>query len=405
MSGAAPICIVANTRMPSQRAQALQVAQMSAAFARQGAATSVLFAKRRPSVALPPGVDVFDWYGVPKGARPTLVPIACVDWIERVPRMLQYVPARLQEQSFARHAARHVRKHHGGERILSREIEVAERLVRAGEPRVYLEIHRVPGGRLRRRSLIAAADGVLGIVAISGGVRDDLVALGVDRSLVLVEHDAFEFERFQRKIPKAEARAALDLPREVPLVVYTGGLLDWKGVDVLVEAAKTLPEIYFVVAGGMESDVQRLRQKAGGLSNVRIDGFQAPERVALYLAAGDVGAVPNRSKPEISARYTSPLKVFESMAAGLPLVVSDVPALREILAADEEAVFVAADDAALLARGIIGLMADASRREAMSARLRSRAPLHTWDARAERILRWMSEREKRVRLALDGTKG
>ena len=164
---------------------------------------------------------------------------------------------------------------------------------------------------------------------------------------------------------------------------------------MLVEAAKALPEIYCVIAGGMEADVQRLRQKAGGLANVRIDGFQPPDRVATYLAAGDLGVVPNRAKPEISAKYTSPLKVYEAMAAGLPLVVSDVPSLREILAPDEEAVFVKPDDGNALAQGIQALMADASRREAMSKRLLARAPLHTWDARAERIVRWMDGRESR----------
>jgi glycosyltransferase involved in cell wall biosynthesis len=388
----APICLVANTRMPSHRAQALQVAQMSAAFARLGSPTSVLYAQRRPAVELPEGVDAFDWYGVPKGPRPALVPVSSVDWIERVPRLLQYVPARLQEQSFARNAALVVHKQFSGARILSREIEVAARLVRDGEPHVYLEIHRVPGGRLRRRALIAAADGVRGIIAISGGVRDDLARLGVERALVTVEHDAFETERFRALPARAAARVALDLPRDVPVVVYTGGLLEGKGVDVLVAAAKVVPEIYFVIAGGMEADVQRLRHTAGGLANVRIDGFQAPERVALYLAAGDIGVVPNRARPEISARYTSPLKVFEAMAAGLPLVVSDVPSLREILAPDEEAVFVQPDDAGALAKGIGELVADVSRREAMSKRLRARAPLHTWDARAARILGWMEGR-------------
>lgn len=389
MTNTHSICLIANTRLPSQRAQALQVAQMSAALVRAGSPTTVLFAKRRRTVELADGVDVFDWYGVPPGPRPTLSPVPCTDWIERVPRVLQYVPARLQEQSFARNAARIVRRDHSGARVLSREIEAAAYLVSAGETRVYLEVHRVPGSRLRRRSLLSAADGVRGILAISNGVRDDLVKLGVERARIHVEHDAFEASRFRDLPPRVDARAALDLPRAVPLVVYTGGLLDWKGIDVLIAAAKELPDVYFAIAGGMDADVARLRQKAGGLANVRIDGFQPPERVKLYLAAGDVGVVPNRSQPEISARYTSPLKVFEALAVGLPLVVSDLPSLREILTPEEEAVFVAPDDAHALAAGLATLLGDPSRRAAIAARMRARAPSHTWDARATRILAWM----------------
>lgn len=388
------ITFVANTRLPSRRAQALQVAHMTGAFVRAGAPTRLLYAKRRLTVHLPSGTDVFTWYGVPEGKRPELVAVPCLDWIDRVPRLLQYVPARLQEQSFARNAVREIRRRFAGSRILAREVEVAAALVAAAEPRVYLEIHRVPGSRWRRRALLSAADGLRGIVAISRGVAEDLRALGIASANLCIEHDAYEPGRFAARPSKSEARAALELPRDVPLVVYTGGLLEWKGVDVLVEAARRLPEVYCVIAGGMEGDVQRLRQKAGGLPNVRIDGFQDPGRVALYLAAGDVGVVPNRSTPAISARYTSPLKVFESMATGLPLVVSDLPSLREILDA-ETAVFVAPDDPAALAQGLGSLLADPEGQAERSRRMRAAALEHTWDARADRLLRWMDQCEAR----------
>jgi glycosyltransferase involved in cell wall biosynthesis len=175
------------------------------------------------------------------------------------------------------------------------------------------------------------------------------------------------------------------------VVVYTGGLLAWKGVDLLVSAARQLPEVRFVIAGGMDADVAVLKQQAADLRNVRFEGFQPPERVATYLAAADLGVVPNRSKPAISSRYTSPLKIFEAMAVGLPLVVSDLPSMRDVLSADE-AEFVAPDDALALSAGLRSLLGDAARRRELSEKLRSRAPEATWDARARRILDWMATR-------------
>jgi glycosyltransferase involved in cell wall biosynthesis len=160
-------------------------------------------------------------------------------------------------------------------------------------------------------------------------------------------------------------------------------------VGVLVEAARRLPAVYFAIAGGMEADVKKLRQRAGGASNVRIDGFQSPERVALYLAAADVAVVPNRSKPAISAKYTSPLKVFEAMAAGVALVGSDLPSLRELLTHERDALLVAPDDAGLLAQAIERLVADDGLRRELAQNLHARRGQHTWDARALRILDWM----------------
>lgn len=389
---APPLVLVANARMPSQRAQSLQVAQAAAAFSRAGCETTLLHALRRGTPAVADAGALWEHYSVPAGARPAVQGVPCTDWIERFPRALQYAPARLQELSFARNAAREVLRSFAQRRVLAREIEVARALVRAGRRGVFLELHRVPGGRARRRWMCEAAAGADGIVAISDGVRDDLVAGGVERAAVTVEHDAFEPARFAELPSKAAARAELGLDPDAPLVVYTGGLLEWKGVDLLVDAARELPGARFVLVGGMDADVERLRRRAGGLSNVRVDGFQPPGRVPLYLAAGDVGVAPNRSRPAISARHTSPLKVFEAMACGLPLVASDLPSLRELLTDGEDAVLVAPDDARALAAGLRRVLDDDGLRRRMGERLRARAAGHTWDARAARLLRWMDER-------------
>lgn len=382
------LVLVANARMPSQRAQSLQVAQTSAAFARAGARVRLLHARRRDTPALPPGEDLWSYYAVGDGPRPAVEAVPCIDWIDRVPRALQYVPARLQEFSFAARAARRVPR---GAWVLSRELETAWSLTRRPGTPVFLELHRVPSGRLRTRLLRSSLGRLRGIVAISEGVREELLALGAPERDTVVEHDGFAPQRFTGLPERGEARQRLGLEVERPTVVYTGGLLAWKGVDVLVRAMRELPEVQLVVVGGMDADVRGLREQARGLPHVRIEGFQPPSRVPLYLAAGDVGVVPNRSKPAISARYTSPLKVYEAMAAGLPLVVSDLPSLRAILAEDE-ARFVAPDDPGALAHGLRTLLADEPARALLSSRLRTRAAAHTWDARARRLLDWMEER-------------
>lgn len=386
MNAPSELALVANARMPAPRAQSLQVAQASAAFARAGVATTLFYARRAGTPALAPGQELLDWFGVAPGRRPRTEALSCLDWIDRVPRALQYLPARLQELSFSRSAARRLRGWSGA--VLSRELECAA-LLAGRQTDLWLEIHRVPGGRARRRWLRRAAAAARGTIAISRGVRDDLLALGLEPGKVLVEHDGFDARRLEPSIARSEARARLELPQDRVVAVYTGGLLAWKGADVLVEAAALVPEVLFVVAGGMPADVARLRARAGSRANVRIDGFQPPERVPDYLAAADLGVVPNRSRPAISARYTSPLKVFEAMAAGLPLVASDLPSLREILEDGRTALLVRPDDAGALAHGIRHLARDPDLRAALGAALRERAPHHTWDARARRILDWM----------------
>ena len=385
------LVLLANARLPSERAQSLQVLQAAASFARAGLGTTLLHARRREGPRLPPGVGLAEHYGLPAGPRPEVVAVPCTDWIDLVPRALQYLPARLQELSFSRNAAAWVRRERPRAWVLSREAEAARHLARAGQPGLFLELHRVPGGATRRRWLLEAASAARGVVAISGGVAEDLVGLGVPREKLTVAHDAFEPARFAGAPGRDAARRELGLGAG-PLVVYTGGLLEWKGVEVLVDAARELPEVRFAIAGGMPADVERVRARARGLDNVRLDGFQEPGRVPLYLAAADVLAVPNRSRPAISARYTSPLKAFEAMAAGVCVVASDLPSLREVFTHGRDAWLVAPDDPRALAAGLRAVLADDALRARLAAALAARAAQHTWDARAARLVAWMEER-------------
>lgn len=391
MSAVSRLWLIANARLPSERAQSLQVMQTASAFSRAGVEATLVYARRRRAPTLPAGVTLYDHYQVPTGARPALRETACTDWIDAFPVSLQYLPARVQELTFSRNAARAVEREPEGLVVYSREIECARRLLARGRERVFLELHRVPAGQLRRRWLGEVLAKCAGVVAISGGVRDDLIALGARPDSVCVEHDGFDAARFANPPSKARARVELGLPQERCVVAYTGGLLAWKGAELIVEAARELPQVFFVLAGGMAADVARLRERAGTLENLRIDGFQAPERVACYLAAADLGLAPNRSQPAISSRYTSPLKVFEAMAAGLPMVASDLPSLREVLTHDVDAWLVPPDDSRALAAGIRRLADDAALRERLSKSFAQRSPQHTWDARAKRLVEWMAE--------------
>ena len=93
---------------------------------------------------------------------------------------------------------------------------------------------------------------------------------------------------------------------------------------------------------------------------VHFTGTVPHKAVPFHLAAGNLIALPNSAEQEISARYTSPLKLFEAMASNRPIVASDLTSLREVLTDDKNAVLVPPDDKHALAVAIaIGL--DAAR--------------------------------------------
>ena len=110
----------------------------------------------------------------------------------------------------------------------------------------------------------------------------------------------------------------------------------------------------------------------------------APTEVADLLRGADVLVLPNPPSA-ISTQFTSPLKLFEYMAVGRPIVASDLPAIREVLEDNVTALLVPGGDAAAIAAAVRRLIDD----PALAARLARGAALavrdYSWDRRAERI--------------------
>jgi hypothetical protein len=118
---------------------------------------------------------------------------------------------------------------------------------------------------------------------------------------------------------------------------------------------------------------------------VELRGHVPQAEVARELVLARVVAVPVR-RTDMTLRHTSPLKAFEAMAAGRPIVASDLPSSREFLRHGENAWLVAPDDPAALAAGITRLLDDEKTSERIARTAFEDAVAFSWDARARRLL-------------------
>lgn len=225
------------------------------------------------------------------------------------------------------------------------------------------------------------------VVSITKAMKDILVKAGYPEGNILVAPDAVDFSLFGTTLDKSGAREKLALPPETKIVVYTGDLDEpWKGVGTLYEAAKTLGEQYlFLIVGSKPHHIEYFRADHPDLSNFKLLGYKPHSEIPLYLTSADIAVLPNSGKSEISRISTSPMKLFEYMAAGVPIVASDLPSIREIL--DEtSALLVTPDNAQALAEGIRTLVGDRVLAQKLAAKARREVSSNTWERRARLIL-------------------
>ncbi len=394
---------VANARFPSEKAQSYQIAQMVDAFATVGVAVELV----HPDRANLDGIREEDprwFYELREPLRRHAVRV--IDAVKLVTidqPVLNRSPwpslaFAVQAFTFAIGAARHARKS-CARVVYGRDWPILGALAIAGVRRpVVWEAHDLPERDGSRAWLRRVLPRFAGIVAITNGVREALVEMGADPQRMLVAPDAVAWERFAIQTTADDARRTLGLPVAGRMVVYAGHLYPWKGSHVLAQAGGFLPEdVTIYIVGGTPADVVAFRTyvQSEELMGVRVVGHVPPTKVPVWLRAADVVVLPNSAQSIIGSRYTSPLKLYEYLASGRPIVASDVPAIREVIRDGETGVLVAPDDPASLAGGILSLLGDQLRADRIGNAGREWVQSRTWDARAKLIRTFVDALEPR----------
>jgi glycosyltransferase involved in cell wall biosynthesis len=171
----------------------------------------------------------------------------------------------------------------------------------------------------------------LALVAITEAVKRQLVERGFPENKIIVL-DSGVNESTGRRRPTAAARwrhALLD-DTYTRLAVYTGGMQSERGIGDILHAAGKMPDMLFVMAGGHSGDLKHWRTEIIrlGLSNVRIIGYQNHETICELQQAADVVIFARAAggRPEM----TSPLKIFEYLLSGAPVVAAAIPVTKAL---------------------------------------------------------------------------
>ena len=362
------ILYIANIRLPTEKAHGVQIMEMCSAFSAQGVNVELVVPKRRNTLI----EDPFDFYKIKNNF--TISRLSTLDLI-RFGR-IGFV---IQSWTFACTAlyyslTRDVVSY-------TRDESVAALLAFFGREYVF-EPHIAKWNIVQQYVLTRA----MLIVPISQGLKDFYAHKGVPEGRMFVAFDAVNLERFIHNEGKIESRKRLLLPISDHFVLYSGHLYPRKGAHTLAEAAKLLDEHTQVIfVGGTDLDILNFKKKYASVANISILGHQSHDEIPYYLSAADVLVLPNSAESDDSRLYASPMKLFEYMASGVPIVASDVSSLREVLG-EHNAVFVTPDNPESLAKGIRRLQENQHLGETLAGEAKKTALNHTWEKRAMALI-------------------
>lgn len=272
--------------------------------------------------------------------------------------------------------------------VYSRSPSVGMAAALLGQP-FALEMH-VPASAIRERlarrlSRLVVSPHFRGLIVISARLKEDYEQrYPALRGRVFVAHDGAEVAAPARPLPLQGAFK----------VGYVGQLYPGKGMEIIADLVPLCPWATFHIVGGAPGDVEDWRARLAGHANVIFHGHVRHADTPSWLEGMDAVLAPYLrvvrgvgGGSQNLAGWMSPLKIFEYMSRGKPIVASDLPVLREVLSHGENALLCPPEEPAAWASALLALKDD----ENLRARLGRQGEKdfltrYTWDQRARGIL-------------------
>jgi glycosyltransferase involved in cell wall biosynthesis len=268
--------------------------------------------------------------------------------------------------------------------------------VLAAKVPVVLELHSLP--KRNQKAFVSRCNQCKKVVCLTSPMAKELVKLGVKKSKIIIEGDAVDLERFAKMPSAKSARHHFGLPDDRRIVGYVGSFVTMdkieKGVHLIIDSLVTMrknkEDVHGFFVGGPLEWAHKYRKiaLAKGLreDDFTFHGMVPSKLVPDAIAACDVCVYPApEPKKAFFARDTSPLKVFEYLAAGRPVVSADIPPLHGVLT-KETVRLVHPGSVTSLTGGIREVLAKKSEAKARTARGLKLVQKHSWEKRMKRIL-------------------
>lgn len=380
---------ISNLRLPSEKAASLQSFKMAGAFAKRVALKLVV--PNRKNSAEFAQKDPFTYYHVDR--RFEIIKTSCCDF-GILKKFSEKIWFKILNDSFLRAVTRYLRQHaQKGDIYYTRDekiLDVFDPIKRNVPIRFFYECHAVPASFSKLKTL--KLDGIITLNSIA---RDLFVKNGFSPDSVIMAHDAVDLNFFSEPMESKKLRHELYLPQEKKIATYVGRFQTMgmeKGIVEILKAARHLSDeknLHFLFVGGplsIAAEYKKQIQSWGlDLKNFEFRDRVPPTEVANYLRVSDVLLMPFPQNPHYEINM-SPLKMFEYMASGIPIVASDLAPIRDILTHEESALLCAAGNEKSLATCLKRALHDKKTCSKMAQNAKQAAKAHTWDQRAERIL-------------------
>lgn len=224
-------------------------------------------------------------------------------------------------------------KRWGANIIFTRDIGIAFLGAIIGIRSTY-EVHKEPRGKLALILFyLTSRMNRIKLVAISEALSYYYqINFKISSEKILTAHDGVFLDKYDffRNEKKSYLRDKLGLPQNVKIVMHTGSLYPGRGAELFLTLLQNFPEILFVHVGGLSIDIERWRKKYINFKNIIFFPHVENNYLIQYQMSADLLFFP-MTKLTPTWWCCSPMKIFEYMATGIPILTVNIGSTNEVL--------------------------------------------------------------------------
>lgn len=370
------VLYISNARIPTEKAHGRQIMKMCEAFVRCGIDVELVVPYRHNILKANP----FEYYDIPADLF-RIKKLPSIDlvifgkigfWIQHLSFLFFVIPYATFSQANT---------------VYSRDIYLCFILSVVGVRGVIFEDHEP----IRHRRLYAfLLRHIQRKVIVAVNLKKYYESLGIPTYDICIAPNAVDVEEFDAILPdRLLWNKKYGIEQGKKIILYTGHFYRWKGMYTLIDCSRFIKDDAVIVCiGGTEKDYAEVQSYVEGqkLLNIYLVPFISHKEVLIHLKSADVLVLPNTAKEERSLLYTTPLKLFEYMASGVPIVASRIPSFEQYLHDGKNSALCKPDNSEDLAVEIMEVLSDFNRAIGFAATAQNFVKEHTWEKRAKAIL-------------------
>ena len=368
------VCYISQSALPSRTANSIHVMKMCKAFAGNGIDV-VLLAPDNKELVEPGIADIYSFYGIEPGFKIT---------------KLLWANSKYQGCIYGLLAGLYAKKHRFD--IVYARDHLGAYCASLLGMNVIFEAHGPPSENSGRMSAYCF-NGLMGskrlkkLVVISQSLREYYrLRYPHNKDKIQVLPDAAD------PVPEDLQPHLLPNKHKRPQVGYIGHLYKGRGVNLIMDIARVCTWADFHLVGGTEDDIAHWRNSTEHVQNIFFHGFVPYAEAERFRVAFDMLLAPYQEEVSVENRgntvqWMSPIKIFEYLAAGKPIICSDLPVIHEVLQHGRNALLCPPNDAGAWITALTLLAHDEGMRCKLGADAKKNfLENHTWDSRVKKIL-------------------